>query len=133
MTDLNDVVEGLKYRVAQCPGLGVYSVGEAGVFPAAFVPPPAIPEYENDLDSGSYTALFEIGVFSGRTPETLPLLTDYVDPRSVRSIARAVAADPTLGGLNVSARATGHRGLEAEEVAAYQAWGHAVAVIVFVS
>lgn len=136
MTTLIEVIAGLKGRIDTIPTLTVYDhVPGHCNFPAAIIVPPTIPDYRDDLDEGSFIALFEVPVLVGAAiAENQVTLIPFLDPRSPTSIFRAVESDRTLGGLNVDALVTGSpRRLTFDEVAAYKAWGQMVAVTVSIS
>jgi len=136
VTTLAEVIEGLASQLASIPTLTVYDhVPGHCNFPAAIIVPPTIPDYRDDLDDGSYTALFEVPVLVGSAiAENQRTLVPFLDPRSPTSIFQAVEGDRTLGGLNVDALVSGSpRRLTFDEVAAYKAWGQMVAIVVSIS
>lgn len=135
MTDLLDVMDGLAAQIKSECGLNEFTVGGTAVFPAFLVPPPAIPDYRDDLGVGGYTARFRIPVFVSQSyGANHRQLVGFIDPRSSTSVFAAVESDRTLGGLDVDALVAGApEDMTPAEVAGYGAWGQFVAVTVRIS
>lgn len=91
-------------------------------FPGALVlPPTTLPE---GADDGLLYLEFDIIVLvSAAIDEHQIKLLEYQSTKGPRSIARAFASEPTLGGLVGHIRITGSRPLNYEEQAGYQAFG----------
>jgi len=135
MTELLHVMDGLSAQIGSRCGLNEFTVGGSAIFPAFLVPPPAIPDYRDDLGNGGYAAQFRISVFVSRNyGENDRQLVSFIDPRSPTSVFQAVEADRTLGGLDVDALVTGApEDMSPDDVAGYGAWGQIVAITVMIT
>ncbi|MGH6691103.1 MAG: hypothetical protein ACREF4_10570 [Gammaproteobacteria bacterium] len=135
MTTLAEVRDGLEARLATIAGLRVYDyIPDDAHYPAAIILPPVIPDYREDLGTGSVRAIFPILLLVPRTIDRMQLdLYPYIDRTGPKSIFALVEADPTLGGLDVSALPIGVDDFDTQQVGLTNLYGRTVNINVFVS
>lgn len=105
-------------------GLQAYDyVPGVNEWPGAVVLPPEIPDTEGADNGLLYLNIDIVVLVSGAIDEHQLKLLEYQSTRGARSISRAFAAEPTLGGVVGHIRITGSRPLNYEEQAGYQAFG----------
>jgi hypothetical protein len=136
MTTLAQVRDGLFARLDTIDGLRVYKhVPENAHYPAALIFPPTVIDYRNDLDLRSFTVRMIVMLLVPATVDRQQLdLYAFIDRSGPASIFAAVAADSTLGGLNVSARVVAASDpLDLGEMAGANVYQRAVTVEVIVT
>lgn len=137
MTDIDilPVYTALKARlktVDRDSGFQAYDyVPGAAEWPGAFVLPPTVEP--QGADDGWLILRFEIVVLISAAIDLNQLrLLEYQSSAGPRSIPRAFAAEPTLGGLVGNVRVERSRPLSYEEQAGYMGFGCSFEVVVWV-
>jgi hypothetical protein len=136
MTTLAEVRDGIVARLETINGLRVvaYVPDDVPGYPAAVVFPPVDINPPNDLASGSFTALFVVMLFVPANIDRKQLdLYDLLD-RGPGSVFAAIAADRTLGGLDVTVgNMSASDPLDRSLMASTQVYQRVVSVPVYVS
>ena len=104
MTTLAQVRDGLETRLKTIPGLRVvaYVPDDVPGYPAAIVFPPTNADYSDALGDGSLIVEFVVLLLVSAAVDRKQLdLYGLLDVSGPSSVFAAVAADRTLGGLNV--------------------------------
>ena len=121
MTSLRQIAEALADRVETVIGRAT-SVVENKPYPFAMVLPPTVSYVGISGTSGDVEFGVVVLVSAALDRKQLDLM-DYADPTGAKSIPAAIQSDPSLGLAGVHAFVSDSRSLEAEEIAAYNAFG----------
>lgn len=134
---LRQIAGGIDARLATIPGLNHYPAPPAAPnFPCAFPVPPPI-NYRNTMRAGVITLRFDVVVMESIASweDGQLRLLDLLDWAGDSSIFLALSADKTLGlGSQVDAAVVDEtRPLGLEDVAGYEAFGHAMPLLVAIT
>lgn len=135
MTTLAEARDGLEAVLGTIPGLRVFDyVPSDPSPPVAVILPPVIPNYGADLADVSIEVRFPVLLLVASNVDRQQLdLYELVEKSGARSVFAAIAADKKLGGLNVTARATGVEDFDTERFGLISYFGRVVNVTVFVT
>jgi hypothetical protein len=135
VTTLAEVRDGLKARLDTIENLRVYNIlPDDAFYPAALVLPPILPDLREDLGLGAMRARFPILLLVERGVDRQQLaLYDYIDRAGPSSIFALIEADPSLGGLNVSALPVSVDDFDAQQIGLTNLYGRTVNIDVLIS
>lgn len=106
---IGELREGLRARLDTISGLRAYRRMPAKPEPPAAAVLPRTGEYEESFD-GAVTHRFHIWLYvqGADIDRGQAAIDEYLDPAGARSIKQVIEADPTLGGLECSAKVVGY-------------------------
>lgn len=133
MTTLEQVIDAIGTLLESTdPGLHVnpYVPGQTN-FPAAFVAAAPVTDYRNGVSDGQVHAFDIVVLVSAALFENARTVLPYLERSGAQSIFAAFEANRSLGFTDVDAHVRESRGLDLQEVAAYNASGAVVTVVVY--